>query len=430
MLSYDLLATATTQLKQTFDEKLGGFGGPPKFPPHGALRVLLSEYRRTNDKALLEMAVKTLDAMARGGIHDHIGGGFHRYSTDARWLTPHFEKMLYDNAQLVRAYIDAYLITGDENHRRVAEGICEWVLRDMTDEAGGFYSAIDADSEGEEGKFYVWTSDEILSALPGEDGKVFCKVYGVTGKGNFHEEATGRRTGANILHLQETIPAELSERLATGRAKLLARRGRRIRPHLDDKVLVSWNALMISSLAYAGRYLDEPRYTAAAKRAADFILSRMQKDGRLLRAYRLGQAKLSAFLDDYAFLAGALIDLHEATGEKRWLGEAERLVEVMLKHYHDPAGGGFFFTADDHEELLARTKDPLDAAIPAGNAVAAEVLVRLAGHTGRKEYLDTAKQTLETFVGFMVRLPAGTSYMLVASAEYLDAARQAQPAIP
>ena len=438
-LSRKLIQAAVGALGRSADRRYGGFGGAPKFPPHGSLRLLFREYRRTKDAGLLKPATATLDAMARGGIHDHVGGGFHRYSTDARWFLPHFEKMLYDNAQLARAYVDGYLLTGREDYALVARDTYEWVLREMTDKDGGFYSALDADSEGEEGKFYLWSRREILEILGAEEGEMFCGVYGVEEGGNFSDEATGHKPGTSILYLREpldaaaaglkTEPAKLRERLAAGRRKLLARRVGRVWPHLDDKVLMSWNALMIGSLAYGGGHLKEPRYVAAAEKAAAFILDRMRKNGRLLRTYRQGAAKLNAYLDDYAFLADAMLDLHETTGRKRWLEEAESLTRTMLKHHSDPAGGGLFFTAGDHEELLARTKDPMDRAVPSGNAVAARALVRLGVLTGRSEYLRAARDVLDAFRGFMQRVPDGTAGMLLATGLYLDAAADA-PAGP
>ena len=422
-LDYELLSAATEQLSRSFDSRHGGFGGAPKFPPHDTLALLFHEYRRTKDKALLQMATATLDAMALGGIHDHLGGGFHRYSTDEKWFLPHFEKMLYDNAQLARAYVDAYLFTGNDRYKQVAAGVYECVLREMTDEDGAFHSAFDAESEGEEGKFYLWRRKEILDILGAEQGQVFCNVYGVEDEGNFRDEASGDKPGTNILHLREPIPIELSERLLANRGELLARRNLRIWPHLDDKVLTSWNALMIASMAYGGQHLKEPRYTASAEKAADFILEHMQSNGRLLRTFRRGgKARLDAYLDDYAFLGDALVDLYEATGEKRWLEEAQRLAQEMLKHYSDSSAGGFFFTANDHEELLLRTKDPFDSAVPAGNAVAARLLVRLSKHTTHEEYLNAAAETLQAFLGFMEQMPAATAGLLSASGVYLDAA--------
>jgi len=440
-LSRELIPGAVRALEQSFDSRYGGFGGAPKFPPHGAMRLLLAEYGRTKNAGLLKLATRTLDAMARGGMHDHVGGGFHRYSTDARWFLPHFEKMLYDNAQLARAYVDGYLLSGNEEYRRVAVGIYEWVLREMTDEAGGFHSALDADSEGEEGKFYLWSAREMIEVLGREDGELFCAVYGVVEGGNFKDEATGRKPGTNVIYLpapleaaaqeRKIAPAELAKRLAAARKKLLARRVKRIWPHKDDKVLAAWNALMIGSLAYGGQHLKERRYTAAAEKAADFVLTRMRKGGRLLRTYRQGQATLNAYLDDYAFLADALVDLHEATGRKRWLTEATSLADAMLKHHRDADRGGFYFAAGDHEKLLARTKDPFDSAIPAGNAVAARVLVRLARLTGQMHYLEVARGTLQAFQRSMQRAGGGAAGLLLAAGRYFDAPKGAtRPAGP
>jgi len=436
-LSYDLLDAALREAGESFDEAHGGFGGAPKFPPHGRLRLLRTLHRRTGDANALRLATRTLDAMALGGIRDHVAGGFHRYATDAVWLVPHFEKMLYDNAQLARAYADAHAATGEPRYRRVAVETFDWALREMRDPAGGFHSALDADSEGEEGKFYLWTRQEVLDVLGADDGERFCRVYGITAEGNFRDPVTGERPGTNIPHLaapvedhatREKLSADELRRLLTAaREKLLARRGKRVWPGRDDKVLTSWNALMISSLAHGGRVLKEPRYVDAAGRAADFILTHMRKGGRLLHTWRGGRARLGAYLDDYAFLADALLELHAATGEARRLREAQSLADELLARYADASGGGFFFTADDHEKLLARAKEPTDGPLPSGNAVAAEVLVRLAGLTGRKEYLDAAGTTLEAFQGFMARMPAETASMVLAAAAYLDAKAAGAP---
>jgi len=429
-LSRDLVSIAVNALRASFDEDHGGFGGAPKFPPHSSLRLLLYEARRTGDESILNMVTRTLDAMALGGIHDHVGGGFHRYSTDARWFLPHFEKMLYDNAQLARIYTEAFLITGDREYRRVAVGICDWVLREMTDPSGGFRSALDADSEGEEGKFYLWTRDEILDILGPDEGELFCRVYYVQPDGNFRDEATGHTPCANILHLTRPLeqiaqaeridPQQLRERLAVARGKLLARRNQRVWPHLDDKVLTSWNGLMIGSLAYAEHALSLPRYTQAAQRAADFILDNMMADGSLLRSYRDGQAKLNAYLDDYAFFAEGLLELHQATGQPRYLREAERLTDVLLTRFRDPSGGGFFFTADGHEDLLLRSKDPLDRAIPSGNSVAAGVLTTLGRLTDRARYSEQAAVTLRAFQSVVRHAPNAAASFALAAAWHLD----------
>jgi len=426
----DLVQRALGDLRTSFDVRLGGFGGAPKFPPHGSLNLILYEYGTTQDASLLKLATRTLDAMAEGGIRDHVGGGFHRYSTDARWLLPHFEKMLYDNAQLARAYVNAYLITGNDNYRETAVEVYEWALREMSDEHGGFFSAYDADSEGVEGKFYLWGRDEIVSILGEDEGELFCRAYNIKDEGNFQEEATGEVTGTNIPHLQgswdeiataENIPLEeIRSRLKSDKEKLREHRAHRIWPHLDDKVLTSWNGLMISSLAFAGRHLNETRYTVAAERAADFLLTAMQKDGRLLRTYRDGEAKLNAYLDDYAFLADGLLELYEVTEDTRRLEQAKALMGVLHDHYWDGTTGGFFFTSEDHEDLLTRSKDPTDKAIPSGNGMAAKTLVRLGILTGEKSYLDTAKSIFEAFNGLMQQASRSTESLILALAMYFD----------
>jgi len=438
-LSRDIVQAAVREMRNSFDARQGGFGGAPKFPPHGGLRLLLDEYRRTRDASVLDMATRTLEAMALGGIHDHVGGGFHRYATDARWFLPHFEKMLYDNAQFGRAYVEAFHITGDTFFSDAARDTLDWTLREMTDEKGGFYSAIDADSEGEEGKFYVWTREEIRQVLGKDTGELFCEIYGVEEGGNFEDEATGRKPGTNILFLRKRLTeiaeekgmdAEgLSGRMADARSKLLERRSKRIRPHLDDKVLAAWNGLMIGSLAYGGKHLDEPRYTAAAEKAAAFVLGEMRDGKRLLRSYRAGQAKLNAYLDDYAFVADGLLELHEATGDDRWLQEARGLIDMLLESFADPAGG-FYFTSADHEQLLVRSKAPFDRAIPSGNGVATKALAQLGRETGERKYLEAAEKTLLTYGGFMRQQPRGTQSLILALTKFLESSESKDSTSP
>ncbi|MFQ5653273.1 MAG: DUF255 domain-containing protein [Planctomycetota bacterium] len=421
---------ALDELRESFDEVHGGFGAAPKFPPHGSLRLLLREGRRRGDDALLRIATETLAAMVRGGIHDHLGGGFHRYSTDRRWLLPHFEKMLYDNAQLARIHAEAFAATGEERFRETATSILAWVEREMTDPAGGFYSAIDADSEGEEGRFYVWRRKEILDALGEEDGGLFCRIYGIEEEGNFTEEATGLRPGTNVVHLQRPLDVdaklegvqltELVARLGDARGRLLRIRDKRVRPVLDDKVLTSWNGLMIGALACSGSALEEPRHVRAAVRAAEFVLENLRRDGRLLRSWRGGSARLNGYLDDHAFLAEGLIELGEATGDHRWLAEARALVETLLERFHDEERGGFYFTSHDHEELLVRSRDPFDHALPSGNGVAAQVFLRLARHTGEERYREVARRTLEVFHQEISRAPRGTESLILAAALLLE----------
>jgi uncharacterized protein YyaL (SSP411 family) len=417
-LSPDLLEGAVRQLERGFDRRHGGFGGAPKFPHPMDLRLLLHAWHRQRRPDVLEMATLTLDKMAAGGIYDHLGGGFHRYSVDAHWLVPHFEKMLYDNALLAACYIEACQATGNPTYARVARETLDYVLREMTHPEGGFYSTQDADSEGEEGKFYVWTPAEIRQVLGDDAARTFCYVYDVTEEGNFE--------GKNILNLPKTIEQcakvlnrdaeELHAELAAARQKLLAVRSSRVWPGLDDKVLVSWNGLMIDALAQAAGVLDEPRYLKAATSAADFLLTRMRRDdGRLLHSWRLGQARFDAYLDDYACLMNSLVSLYEAGFDERWIDEAVRLAEIVLQQFADPAGGGFFYTAADHEPLISRHKDVQDSSVPSGNAMAATALVRLGKLCGRGDFLAAAEQTLSTFVSLMQQHPTAAGQMLLAA---------------
>jgi len=428
-----LVDVALSQLAADFDPLQGGFGGAPKFPPHQALALLLEEHARSNDAALLGIATRTLEAMAAGGIHDQLGGGFHRYSTDARWLLPHFEKMLTDNALLLPIYAEAARRTGREDLAAVARGIAGWALRDMRDEAGGFHTALDADSEGEEGRFYVWRPAELAALLGEADAARFGCIYGVQAGGNFNEEATGERLGTSILYLPKPL-AEAAVREGVGEAQLAAwrerlraaRDGTRIWPERDDKVLTSWNGLMIAGLARAGRLLDEPAWVAAAGEAADFCLRELREEGRLLAVYRAGQAKLAATLDDHVFLALGLLELHEATGQARWLTEARALADALLARFANP-DGGFYFTAADEPVLFARRLDPHDSALPAGNGVAAQVLLRLAAvapdHAER--YRAAARAALDRLAPAMARLPRATLSLMAALAD--DLAPAAHP---
>ena len=417
-----LLRGAVEALSDRFDERFGGFGGPPKFPPHASLRLLLEEYERSGNERALAMATGTLDAMSRGGIHDQVGGGFHRYSTDQYWLVPHFEKMLYDNGQLAAVYALAWEATGSEEYEIAARGICDWVMRDMADPAGGFYSALDADSEGVEGKFYLWDRNEVIDVLGEETGALACDLLNIKRDGNFTDEVTGRKSDLNIPHLSRSgLPnEELWPFVQQAKDQLLERRNTRVWPHRDEKVLASWNGLMISGLATVGRVFDDQHYLDAAQAAAQFVLDEMRVDGRLMRVWRDGAAKQPGYLDDYAFLAVGLLDLHEATGDEHWLNEAQALAEEMLRLFEDTRGGGLFFTAADSEELLARVKRPFDQAIPSGNAMAALVLVRLAAATGETQYVEAAERTLTTFSAAMQNAPTSTETMLLASARFLD----------
>ncbi len=422
---------AFEQFMKHRDTERGGLGGAPKFPPHGVLRLALDRHRHTHDAAARTFINTTLDAMRRGGIHDHVGGGFHRYSTDPHWLVPHFEKMLYDNAQLLGIYADAATMTGDANDRRVVEDIFGWVGREMTHDRGAFLTAIDADSEGEEGKFYVWTTSQVREALGDEDAELFIDVYGMQDRGNWAEESTGRATGTNIAHLPRSIDdyaaahdteaAALRERLGGLRDSLLTVRNRRVWPHIDDKVLAGWNGLMIEALADAGRLLQEPRYIDAANAAAGFILQAMTDDaGGLQRAWRDGQLSGPGYLDDYAWFINGLLSLHEATDDPRWLDEARRLADVMIERFGDAdpgSTGGFFYTAASHDDRLPRTKTTGGGGnTPDPNGSAARALLRLARLTGDLRYARLAHETLAAFAGAMAHQPHGNESLLLAYA--------------
>ena len=388
-LDKSTLKTAYEQLNGRFSEQNGGFGNAPKFPSPQNLLFLLRYWQSTKDEKALRMVVKTLQSMQNGGIYDHIGFGFHRYSTDSHWLVPHFEKMLYDQAMLAMAYIEAYQATGNKEFEETAKEIFTYVLRDMTDQKGGFYSAEDADSEGVEGKFYVWTEDEIRQVLKGEEADLIINVYNIDKTGNFRDEASGENTGTNILHLEKTLTEVafknkesldgLKERVEAARQKLFDVRDKRVHPHKDDKILADWNGLMIAALAKGAQVFDEPKYAEVAKRAADFILTDMRRaDGRILHRYREGHAAIQANADDYAFLIWGLLELYETIFDVHYLRTALDLNSEMIKYFWDEQDGGFYFTADDAEELIVRQKEIYDGAIPSGNSVAVLNLFRLA----------------------------------------------------
>ncbi len=416
-LSEGPLVMAETTLRRAYDAQWGGFGQAPKFPQPSSLRFLLRRWRSSGNAELLKMVAATLDRMANGGIYDHLGGGFHRYSVDRRWLVPHFEKMLYDNAQLAACYVEAWQATGRGEFARVARETLGYVLRDMTHPEGGFFSSEDADSEGREGTFYLWTPEEVREALGPDRAEVFCRVYDVTPAGNFE--------GSSILNLPRSLadhasamgrPAEvLAAELVESRAALMAVRGKRVRPGRDDKVLLGWNAMMIDSLARAGAAFGEPEYVDAAVRAAGFLLGRMRDgQGRLLHCWRNGHARHPAFLDDVALLADALTTLHETTGDAHWLSEATHLADDLLARFADPAAGGFFYTPADHEPLITRKKDFFDGSTPSGNGAAATVLLRLARLCDRPEYRTAAEGTLQAAWRKFDRAPTAAGQLLLA----------------
>jgi uncharacterized protein YyaL (SSP411 family) len=401
-------------LEARFDGKNGGFGGAPKFPTPTNLLFLLRYWKRTGREKALQMVVKTLRSMRRGGVYDHLGFGFHRYSTDAVWLVPHFEKMLYDQALLAMAYTEAYQATGRDSYRTVAEEVFAYVARIMTSPEGGFYSAEDADSESEEGRFYVWDRQELIEVLGEEEGELIAGVFNVTGEGNFRDEATGELTGRSILYTG-TDPNVPRKRLEKARGRLLAVRGTRVRPHLDDKILTDWNGLMIAALAKAARAFDEKKYADAAVKAADFIMAKLKdENGRLLHRYREGDAAIPAYLDDYSFLAWGLVELYQATFDTRFLKEALRLSEEALAHFWDGEAGGFHFTADDAEKLLVRSKRIHDGAVPSGNSVAMLNLLKLARITGDAGLEEKAAGIIRAFSSRVDAYPSAFAFLMSA----------------
>jgi uncharacterized protein YyaL (SSP411 family) len=406
---------AALNLAQNYDWKYGGWGQAPKFPQPMALEFLLQRASR-GDQKVLDVAEHALQAMARGGMYDVIGGGFARYSVDDEWKVPHFEKMLYDNAQLARAYLHAHLLTQDAAYRRVCGATLDFVLREMTHPQGGFFSSLDADSEGEEGKFYVWTPTEIATALEDDrDTHLILAAYGITESGNFE--------GANVLHrvlsdeqlapefnlTPEAVPAKL-EAL---HAQLLAARSKRERPGTDDKILISWNALMMIAFAEAGRYLKEPTYIEAAIRNANFIIENMHTDGYLYRSWREGQASHNAYLEDYAALILGLLALYQGDPNPQWYHVAKQLTDELIAHFNDPEGG-FFDTRADHETLILRPKDLQDNATPSGNALAALALLQLAALSTETAYRQHAEEMLQSMGKMLERYPTGFAQWLCA----------------
>ncbi|UCE11872.1 MAG: thioredoxin domain-containing protein [Candidatus Thorarchaeota archaeon] len=424
-LIVDDLAHGFNFLSDRFDIERGGFGSSPKFPTPHNLMFLLRHWKRTGDEYALRMVVKTLKEMRKGGIFDQVGFGFHRYSTDASWLLPHFEKMLYDQAMLIMAYSEAYHATGDKELGRVVEEVVTYVERDLMSPDGAFYSAEDADSEGVEGKFYVWTEKDIREALEDDEFEVFREVFNIRPTGNFHDEATGEQSESNIPHITRSLSASakslgyelerVEELVESSRLALLAQREKRVRPHLDDKILTDWNGLMIAALAKASRITGVERYLRLAERSLDFVLSTLREDGRLSHRYREGESDILAFLDDYAFLIWGLLELYETTFNLEYLKLAVALNDEMLEHFWDPEGKGLFFSGNLAEKLIARNKDAYDGAIPSGNSVAMFNLIRLARLLGRNEYEDRALEISRTFSATVRRAPGGFTMMLLAA---------------
>ena len=424
-LDKSIIDNARNTLDELYDVEFGGFGPAPKFPTPHVFAFLLRHYYHAQDRQALAMVEKTLTRMRLGGIYDHVGFGFHRYSTDRQWLVPHFEKMLYDQALLAIAYTEAYQATQNAFYAQTAREILTYILRDLTSSEGGFYSAEDADSEGVEGKFYLWTLPQVQKILGKDQARTFSKVYNVAADGNFTSPEAEHAAGKNILHLQQRLPElsrelglpeeKLSRQLESGRSQLFKARQKRIHPFKDDKILTDWNGLMIVALSKAGSVLNEPRYTAAAVKAADFVLRKLRaENGRLVKRYRNGKAGLPAHLDDYAFTVWGFLELYEAALEAAYLKEAIRLNDQMLAHFWDDSGGGLFMTADDSEKLLIRSKDIYDGALPSGNSVATLNLLRLGHMTGRQEYLAKAEVIGRAFAGSANQYPAGHTQLMVA----------------
>ena len=409
-LTPEILQTVEKKLISSVDQRHGGFGSAPKFPHPFDLRVLLRCYKRSKNPDTLAAVTVTLDKMAAGGIYDHLGGGFHRYSTDAVWLVPHFEKMLYDNALLVPGYLEAYQTTQNDEYARIARETLDYTLREMTDPAGGFYSTQDADSEGEEGKFFVWTLDEIREHLGPDRAEIFANAYDVTPNGNWEGNTILNRTPHGLGFSEEEADV-----LSECRQILFDVREQRIKPGRDEKILTSWNGLMIAAMAFGTRVLDDSRYADAAEQSAAFLLDSVRDEqGNLLHSYKDGRARFNAYLDDYACLIDGLVELYQTTFNNRWIEAAVDLAERMQDQFADAEKAGFFYTSRDHEELIVRQKDSQDNATPSGNAMAATALLKLSRLTGRSEWEDIATRTLEMLARQMMYAPSASGQSLIA----------------
>jgi uncharacterized protein YyaL (SSP411 family) len=410
-----LLENAVRQMETSFDPEWGGFGGAPKFPPSGAITLLLRDFYHNVNERSLEMATITLDKMYEGGMYDHLGGGFHRYSVDREWLVPHFEKMLYDNAQLAVVYIEAFQATGKKRYARIAREIFEYEMTSMTDQTGGFYSTEDADSQGKEGLFYLWSRDELFRLLEKEEAETFSFFYNLKNAGNFPSPEEYHR-GLNILHIRKDIRSaageldmteeELEEKLTSARKKLLNARDKRERPGLDDKIITSWNALMISALSRGYQAFEDMEYLEAAEKAARFLMERMRtEDGRLLRTFRKGKSRFYGYLEDYAYTVRAFIDLYEAGFDEKWLFTAEDLVEEMLSQFWEEKSSCLFNTSRLHQNLIVRTKSENDSAVPSPVGLAAEAFIRLSKLLDREDLMDKAYRILRVSYPYMEKAP-------------------------
>ncbi len=423
-LTENIFDETFNDFENRFDEQYGGFGTRPKFPSPHNLLFLLRYWDKTKNEKALGMVTKTLTEMAKGGIYDHIGYGFHRYSTDEKWFLPHFEKMLYDQALLALAYTEAFQATKNNDFKKTAIEIFEYVLRDMKDRQGGFYSAEDADSENEEGKFYVWSANEIDKLLPKKDAKIFKTYYGITPEGNYYEEASRAPTGKNILHISTSLD-ELSKKTQTSieklekiisnsKKKLFEYREKRIHPYKDTKILTDWNGLMIAALAKGARTLNKPELLPYAKNASEFILSNLRRNGKLLHRFKDGEAKIPGNLDDYAFFTWGLLELYESTFEPKFLQQAINLTETQIEDFWDEKDGGFFFTSESAEQLLIRTKELYDGAVPSGNSVSLLNLLRLSKLTANTKFEEHAYKLGKTFAGKVKKSPVAYTQFLSA----------------
>ena len=420
--SPDVIAESAEQISRAYDPDHGGLGQAPKFPNAGVYELFLRHYRHSKSQRFLDMVTYTLTKIAEGGIYDHLGGGFHRYSVDEKWLVPHFEKMLYDNAQLVRIYAQLYCVTKEAYFKRVVEETLEYLLREMLQPEGGFYSTQDADSEGEEGKFFVWTWDEVTQILGEAASEIFCRIYDVTEQGNFEEKnilhpiLTLEQAGKLFRRDVRVVQAVVSE----AKKKLFEEREHRIKPFRDEKIITAWNGLMLSGLAEAIKISPQPVYIEAANRSVEFMFTKMFRDGHLLHTYKDGIAKLLGYLDDYAFLAVGLLDLYEATFDRSHLERAVQLANIMASEFWDDMDGAFFYTGKSHEQLVSRAKPVFDASIPSGNAVATQLLLRLYHLTGNGNYLSRAEKVLRSYYDAMESQPFGFAHMLCALDLYLQ----------
>ena len=425
-LSPAVVAAGAENIARAYDSDNGGLGQAPKFPNAGVYELFLRHYSHSKNERFLEMVIHTLTKMGQGGIYDHLGGGFHRYSVDAKWLVPHFEKMLYDNAQLVRIYANAYTISREPLFKSIVEETVGYLFREMLDPKGGFYSTQDADSEGEEGKFFVWTAEEINRVIGESEGEIFCRMYDVGEPGNFE--------GKSILHPILTVdqagklfrkePRDIEAIVARAKEKLFAEREKRVKPFRDEKIITAWNGLMLSGLAEAIKLSENPAWIDAAARTVEFIFSDMARGGLLLHTHKDGQSKLLGYLDDYAFLAVGLLDLYEAVLDRTYLDRAIQLTDVLLREFWDERDGGFFFTGKSHEPLISRAKPVFDASIPSGNAMATQLLLRLHHLTGDDRYRTPAEKILRSYYDAMESQPFGFAHMLCVLDFYLQGAKE------